>query len=748
MGEGISYEVSFLIQKKELIILDDRMIPLSVLREYVPKLKDEDLKELGPVEYDQSKVPEVSKKHAENVRRKVYLPDMTESFARGVEYAGLIASEAVDISNETKGRQDTIESQFNAVQQEMTDKDVISAPEIISLRIDNEGKLHDTANERVSSDFNKLWGRINNHYQIENVSKMKIKKFKVGDIITTSGYYEAGDGGGATYKVIADTVDSKHYYETLTDGKYADLLDIGIHGYVDIRWLGAKADSHIIDDDGVAVALGTDVSPWLDIALNQIVLKNLGMKIKIVGQYYLEKPVVTDADIFLFGESGISRQLLWANNSNPEARTKYPSQIYVKEGITAFTLNGLGNRTDEIREGVFSFENICIRSSGQKSNSTLLEITTTGAPPQIGSTKGCEIWNLSDVLKFTNVTPGVGHMYYIMEITNSSIHHVKRTISGRLENGAIVSFGGLSIHDSVVERSSEGGDDEYHFDIGKLFGGNVINNTLLQSLKNPFRVQLSQASNLEITNSYFEGNTGKLSVSATRQMGEVYGNDDSNFRMHGNHIYPNMSLKYEFKNLNISELDRNIDPNYLDVRGSYVKDYAQYSKIPITNFFPESFNYSFPTGFSEQQIFKTEADFVASGTLAFIERTSPSTIPIVGYKGHICSAVAGSPFGDTQNIFQKVLPQGDVAVFCFYKTEGDLGINIVNSNGNASGLIGGMRKAGVYVLTYRNVGTQLPNIGLTYTKLESKRIWVSNLSINYIKADSTLNLGQVTGVPI
>lgn len=71
-------------------------------------------------------------KHAENVRRKVYLPDMTESFARGVEYAGLIANEAVDISNETKGKQDTVETQFNSVQQELTDKDPIDAPEIIN----------------------------------------------------------------------------------------------------------------------------------------------------------------------------------------------------------------------------------------------------------------------------------------------------------------------------------------------------------------------------------------------------------------------------------------------------------------------------------------------------------------------------------------------------------------------------------------------------------------------------------------
>lgn len=727
---------------------DEQYIPISVLREYMPKLKDEDLKELGPIEYDQSKIPAVSKKHAENVRRKVYLPDMTESFARGVEYAGLIASEAVDISNGTKRRQDTIESQFNAVQQEMTDKDVISAPEIISLRTDNEGELHDTANERFTTDFNSILKKINNHYQIENVSKMKSAKFKAGDIITTSGYYEAGDGGGATYKVIADTVDSKHYYETLTDGKYADLLDIGIQGYVDIRWLGAKADSHIIDDDGAQVTLGTDVSPWLDIALNQIVLKNLGMKIKVVGQYYLETPVVTDADIFLFGESGISRQLLWSNSSNPEARTKYPSQIYVKEGITAFILNGLGNSSNEVREGVFSFENVNIRSAGQKTNTTLLEITTTGAPPEIGTIKGCEIWNLTDVLKFTNVTPNVGHMYYIMEVSNSSIHHVRRTISGRLEDGKIVSFGGLSIHDSAVERSSEGGDDDYQFDVARLFGGNVINNVLLQHLKNPFRVQLSEVSSLEITNSYFEGNTGKMAVSAERQMGASYGNDSCDFRMHGNHIYPELTMKYELRNLNIHELDRNINPNFLDVRGSYVKDYSEYSKIPISKFFPEGINFSYPTGFSEQQIFKSTSDFLGSGNLTFIERTSPTTIPVVGYKGHLCSNTASSPFGDSNNIFQKVLPQGDVAVFCFYKTEGDLEVTVVNSNAPATVPIAGMRKAGVYIIAYRNTGSQLPNIGLTYTKRESKNIWVSNLSIRYIEANSTLTLGQATGVPI
>ena len=95
---------------------------------------DKDTSGLGPIEYDQTKVPALIRKHADNVRTKTYGQEVREAQARNAELAGLIASEAVDISNETKGRQDTIETQFNSVQQELTDKDPISAPEIIVAR--------------------------------------------------------------------------------------------------------------------------------------------------------------------------------------------------------------------------------------------------------------------------------------------------------------------------------------------------------------------------------------------------------------------------------------------------------------------------------------------------------------------------------------------------------------------------------------------------------------------------------------
>lgn len=122
------------------------MIPLSVLRQYMPKLKDEDLKELGPVEYDQSKVPEVSKKHAENVRRKAYLPDMTESFARGVEYAGLIASEADSKATSADSLSKDTQNRFNDQIAATTNSD-----EVIDARRPTNGVAFSTLNERIEA---------------------------------------------------------------------------------------------------------------------------------------------------------------------------------------------------------------------------------------------------------------------------------------------------------------------------------------------------------------------------------------------------------------------------------------------------------------------------------------------------------------------------------------------------------------------------------------------------------------------
>ena len=96
--------------------------------------RDRDTSGLGPIEYDQTKVPALIRKHANYVRTKTYGQQVREAQARNAEVAGLVANEAVDISNATNARQSNLENTFDSLQQEMTDKDVISAPEIIAAR--------------------------------------------------------------------------------------------------------------------------------------------------------------------------------------------------------------------------------------------------------------------------------------------------------------------------------------------------------------------------------------------------------------------------------------------------------------------------------------------------------------------------------------------------------------------------------------------------------------------------------------
>lgn len=60
---------------------------------------NKDTSGLGPIEYDQSKVPSLIRKHADNVRGKSYGQQVRESQARNAEYAGLIASKAENVAN-------------------------------------------------------------------------------------------------------------------------------------------------------------------------------------------------------------------------------------------------------------------------------------------------------------------------------------------------------------------------------------------------------------------------------------------------------------------------------------------------------------------------------------------------------------------------------------------------------------------------------------------------------------------------
>ena len=69
------------------------------------------------------------------------------------------------------------------------------------------------------------------------------------DLCATLGYYSAGDGGGATYKV--STTEPSSYYEPLESGKYAELIEGKEVNYI---MFGAKLNGINDDSDAVMAA--------------------------------------------------------------------------------------------------------------------------------------------------------------------------------------------------------------------------------------------------------------------------------------------------------------------------------------------------------------------------------------------------------------------------------------------------------------------------------------------------------------
>lgn len=107
---------------------------------------DSDTSGLGPIEYDQSKVPQLIRKHADNVRGKTYGQQIREAQARNAEYAGLIASEAKDVANEASLLSIDTQKRFDIQVAGNTDIN-----EVIDARLDSKGVDHGTLRENINA---------------------------------------------------------------------------------------------------------------------------------------------------------------------------------------------------------------------------------------------------------------------------------------------------------------------------------------------------------------------------------------------------------------------------------------------------------------------------------------------------------------------------------------------------------------------------------------------------------------------
>ena len=92
--------------------------------------------------------PNIQKK-ANDIRTKTYGKEVRESLASGLEEM------SKDIE-ETKGRQDSVEAQFQSVIEETRGKDVISSPEITAALVSHTGKRYNNLKERLDKEHQEV----------------------------------------------------------------------------------------------------------------------------------------------------------------------------------------------------------------------------------------------------------------------------------------------------------------------------------------------------------------------------------------------------------------------------------------------------------------------------------------------------------------------------------------------------------------------------------------------------------------
>lgn len=124
---------------------------------------------------------------------------------------------------ELKNRQNNVENQFNVIQQEITDKDVISSPEIIAAR---NGEA--TLNDRLDKEQQEVKAQLAQNLYKANYLSNKIKNKDVVDVYIVGDSISAGVGSSGynltTTPIFTDKTGVTYYEPNHTSPSWANRL--------------------------------------------------------------------------------------------------------------------------------------------------------------------------------------------------------------------------------------------------------------------------------------------------------------------------------------------------------------------------------------------------------------------------------------------------------------------------------------------------------------------------------------------
>ena len=102
------------------------------------------------------------------------------------------------------------------------------------INVDNDGSIADQLDDL----------RINARkevYYFNSIADMKMADLKVGDCVSTLGYYKINDGGASNYKIVYNGHDDGGSYIALNNGLFAELIIE--NNIIESAQFGVKADN-------------------------------------------------------------------------------------------------------------------------------------------------------------------------------------------------------------------------------------------------------------------------------------------------------------------------------------------------------------------------------------------------------------------------------------------------------------------------------------------------------------------------